>query len=124
MRTNERGKPWERDCENPELCAACGGECCKRSPGKTWPSDWPDLRRALVSALLSTLWATDFATYDGGRIYFIRPAIRDHAGIVDAGCALSLKDRPWECRRLEPRMGGFGRGPMHCWGHGSQQIEK
>jgi len=127
------------DYENQELCALCGGACCRRCPGATHPSDWPErnFRAALVTALVRGFYALDYGMYEGPeeskQVFYVRPSIRGSAKVVEAswggqcafladnGCVLDLDKRPAECRHMEPRMAGFGYGPLHCWGHGSRR---
>jgi Fe-S-cluster containining protein len=128
--------------ENAELCTRCSGACCKNSPGLTHPSDWPP---TLVSALADTLdsgyYAVDWreAENDEEAIYYVRPAVVQarhypikemiyHGAwggrcvfLTDAGCELSLSQRPLSCRMMEPRKSLFGRGPEHCWAHASHK---
>lgn len=49
----------------PEICAACGGACCRRAPGIAHPEDFgapdrADLRRRVEAALASGRWAVDW----------------------------------------------------------------
>lgn len=51
--------------ERPDLCAPCGGACCKRLPGASSPKDWgaPDrsmMRERLLLAIGSGRWALDW----------------------------------------------------------------
>lgn len=114
----------------PEICAACGGACCRRAPGIAHPEDFgapdrADLRRRVEAALASGRWAVDWWEGDPRpaphrrrlpRALFVRPAragfegsIFDPAWVGSActflgedGCALAHDDRPHECRSLEP----------------------
>jgi hypothetical protein len=127
--------------ENLDLCRQCGGTCCKRQPGETDRSDWPDdLLAALTQALISLRYAVDWREADGDEeaLYFVRPAIAwspryepkpaidgSWGGtctfLRDDGCELPLRRRPPGCRMMEPRSGRFGYGENHCWGHASHR---
>src|SRR5207244_12084374 len=100
--------------QNPELCARCGGHCCKTFPGGSTPGDWgaPDsdqMRSRLREALATGNWVIDRAGY-------VRPTSR---GAVDpaadrwgecvflekSGCRLSYELRPFGCRDFTPAEG-------------------
>jgi len=115
---------------NPNLCKECGGECCKQMPGIYSPEDFgtteetieKNLTKALETKLLSIDWwegdpRENICSIDKLRkAYFIRPATKDNKrGLFDPswggecvfltenGCTLQSKDRPYECRMLEPK---------------------
>lgn len=104
--------------EKPEVCAECGGACCKRMSGGTFPEDFgPDVEKNLREAFAAGSWSIDW--WDGelnGAVapLFVRPRHKD-APVVDGswggecifleedGCSLSPEDRPTTCRELEPK---------------------
>ena len=112
--------------ERPDICGPCGGVCCKFVPGIALPTDfgnhpleiWPNVRRSL----LTKKWAIDYYESDDDfyPAYYIRPAIKNHNWPVDAawggdgecvfltskGCSFFYKDRPFQCRKLEPKKNG------------------
>jgi hypothetical protein len=89
---------------------------------------------AVGGALIEGHYAVDYVQRGQSQIYYVRPAISGRDMVIDAawggrcvflsddGCRLHLRHRPAQCRGLEPRMGGFGYGVVHCWGHGSQRM--
>lgn len=111
-----------------EVCAACGGQCCKTMPGTAMPDDFgsPDeLRDKLREALATGNWAVDWwegdpTGGDRGCSYYVRPATKDKAGggwILDAswggrcvfhtsnGCSI-FETRPSGCRGVKPSKDG------------------
>jgi len=46
--------------ERPDICAACGGKCCLRAPGVSFPEDWglpgEEGEERLAAALASGRW--------------------------------------------------------------------
>lgn len=115
---------------NPELCAQCGGRCCRTMPGETTPDDFMhsgDLCDNVLQALESGKWVIDWwegdprgLDYDNPDYissgYYLRPrAKNDRAGnfcpswggectfLSIDGCTLDPEDRPTSCRLLEPR---------------------
>lgn len=109
-----------KDCENRDICAECGGTCCKQLPGAAMPADFGGADLGLLTeAFKSGKWAVDWwegdpTDGDLDRAYWIRPAIRGGHNLFDPswggtcifhgddGCALDLQDRPQECRELQP----------------------
>lgn len=113
--------------EAPATCSACGGKCCKNSPGITSPEDWgaPDesvMRANLAAAFQTGLYCIDWweghpETGDYSTSgYYVRPAQKGHerqlrhAGwggectfLGPRGCERSFLDRPYECRAMVPR---------------------
>jgi Fe-S-cluster containining protein len=111
---------------NPDLCAACGGSCCKQMPGSVHPAD---VTRDQVRAMLASgRYAVDW--WDGdprssadipdgqelAQAYFLRPATQGQEGckydpswggpctfLAEDGCTLVPSARPYQCRLLEPR---------------------
>jgi Fe-S-cluster containining protein len=121
----------------PNLCAPCGGKCCKTIPGCAYPEDFPT-KEVLQAALDSGRWCIDWWEGDAreghtelSKTYYVRPAIKGYEGVRHHpswggectflgknGCELSVLDRPTECRSLEPRVNG-------CYthnGHGKQSA--
>lgn len=108
---------------NYELCADCGGKCCKVLAGGAFPEDFKlPLLDSLVGALCSGDWAVDWWEGDPRKgknelaiCYFIRPAHTNAVGevkdpswggvcvfLTDIGCKLPEQDRPKSCRHLKP----------------------
>lgn len=114
--------------ENKELCAKCGGKCCKTYAGAYHPDDFNhELTDAWLQDLLegnhaypdgkpilvSIDWAEGVKDGPDGRGYFLRPR---HAGgdivdpswgaecyhLTETGCDLSFDERPWRCKLKEP----------------------
>ena len=116
--------------EAPEICAKCGGKCCKRLPGGAVPADFgKPLLENLAKALATGDWAIDwhYRNIFGDNMeptYYIRPAIRAEEGeeyplyhyavrgdgkcifLTPSGCRLPFAQRPTECRMLEPSEDG------------------
>lgn len=88
---------------HPDVCGPCGGECCKRFPGASFPHDWgktPEkIQSSLLDALMTGQWCLDIwdgdpksrwakATDDHGpgdgrsRSYYVRPAVKGREGHV------------------------------------------
>lgn len=106
--------------ENPEICAKCGGKCCKKYSGAYHPDDFgisiteDSLEQILHNEdkPVSIDWCN---LYDGpnGRGYYLRPR---HVGgdivdpsyfgqcmnLTDTGCKFSYEDRPTACREMFP----------------------
>lgn len=129
---------------NKELCAKCGGKCCKTIPGVCHPQDFglpSDLGEfKLKESLTSGRYCIDWWEGDvrklpyghpdyRGQCYYIRPACKGKEGQLtdptwnggmctfwelDKGCTLADLDRPTECRMLEP--GDHDKGDR-CQGH-------
>ena len=105
------------------ICAACGGECCRRMAGACSPADiarlFPaaDLRSSVLLALRSGRYAVDWWEAEP-LIPFVRAAVKGHEGrlhhpawagectFFNGGCELSDDDRPHQCRILRPRENG------------------
>lgn len=118
--------PIIADNQNADLCAPCGGKCCKRAPGKYVPSDFGASKDEIIAnvaaALAAGTTALDYyeAHDDIPNIYFPRPAIVGYEGMqVHAswggqcthlqpnGCAMTFARRPFQCRILQPRAGSL-----------------
>lgn len=104
-------------------CQTCKGDCCKRYPGATLPSQWgdgePDWDR-VEQALLSGEWVIDWwdSYPDPNNRYYIRPATTEShvfdgnmwgntkpcTFLTDEGCRLSESERPAECLSLSPQI--------------------
>lgn len=129
---------------SPQVCAECGGMCCKSLPGITSPEDWgaPDkdqMQTRLTEALGSGRYSIDW--WDGdprkgkhririSKGYFVRPATKRNSGgiydpswvgecvfLADDGCTLEHEQRPLECRYLEPKLPAI-REKSGCDSHG------
>lgn len=111
----------------PDVCAACGGKCCRSMPGEAFPEDFEGgSYDAVLAALKTGNWAVDWwegdpreGSYELRRGYYLRPRTIGAHDILDpswggpcvfwmpsTGCELEPKDRPRSCRELEPVAGG------------------
>ena len=126
--------------EKKELCAACGGKCCKGMPGSAFPSDFGELLLdALVEKFQSGLWVIDWwegdprgKGYRMAQSYFVRPAIKGANALFhpswggeciflsEDGCTLPSDERPLGCKRLEPG----GHSPCMYHGDGTGKNAK
>jgi Fe-S-cluster containining protein len=102
--------------ERPDLCAACGGECCRTRPGLEEPERF--LAAADPAGALAARLATgDWVLAGVGGVRCPRPAtVAERASgrvftgaenspcvyVGPAGCALLHPERPRMCRDLEP----------------------
>lgn len=114
----------EKNYLNHEACKRCEGSCCKNMPGIAIPEDFGQpLLDNLVKAFGTGDWAIDWWEGDPvedreeiDRGYYIRPKIKGVNKIYHGawggicvfftegqGCKLSDKDRPAQCRLLEPK---------------------
>lgn len=119
--------------ERPDLCAPCGGSCCKQMPGSATPEDFGAPDRAVMvtrirSALASGLWSIDWweGDLDGhDSPNYLRPATVSGRGRIfdpswggacvfhrEDGCAI-FPSRPSGCRGLEPNKDSHGCTPRH-----------
>jgi Fe-S-cluster containining protein len=114
--------------DNEKVCAACGGECCKRFPGSAFPEDFglPEDTSRIREALKSGRWCIDWWEGDSTgkregawRTLFVRPAIKGKEGriydpswggectfLTNSGCSIDSDHRPLGCKKLEPKGGG------------------
>jgi len=113
----------------PDICAACGGKCCKNMPGECHPMDFDrPLDVSLYAAFTSGIYVVDWwegdpregMDYDDedymDRALYVR--VRGHddgPGVFhpawfgnqcillrEEGCILAPESRPMSCRMLEP----------------------
>jgi hypothetical protein len=105
-----------------EICAACGGNCCKALPGAMYPEQVSDVLELLKTGRYSVDWWEGDPREDEDeheRGYYLRPATKNREGaIMDAswggectflgehGCELGEDQRPMECLSLIPGMPG------------------
>jgi len=107
--------------QNPQLCAECGGKCCRHYAGAAWPDDFDEpLAESLDAALASGEWAIDWweGELDGMESpYFVRPRHKNEPIVhgswggecvffTGQKCRLPFEKRPRGCRLLEPRADG------------------
>ena len=129
--------------ENAEICAECGGWCCKQMPGIFTPKqigapNKKKLRENLLTLLKTGKYSIDWWEGDPredideiNRVYFFRPATKRALGrvqdaswggecalLTDSGCELSWKERPDECKYIIPISAG------HCERHKKARIKK
>ena len=100
--------PYAECAESKLLCSWCGGKCCKRGPGKAWPSDFnPDVEAGVRAALATGRWEIVESWAIPGDAFYPRPRMtRDMDGWCTfwhmvSGCELPYAKRPRECRLLE-----------------------
>ena len=106
----------ETNNENQKICGECGGQCCRNIPGCCFPEDLgPDLEGELRRRLKSGRYSIDW--YESSEPqYYLRPATAEKRGYLRdpswggvcnffhrIRCELEWKDRPKECRLLEPK---------------------
>lgn len=118
---------------NTEVCAECGGRCCKFYPGGAFPDDFAKpLIKSLMEAFKSGKWAIDRHEGDDPdeREHYIRPAVKGVNRLFDpswggecvfltsSGCELSPEKRPTQCRMLEPKA-----DPEKCISHAGAKWE-
>lgn len=91
----------------PEICALCGGACCRHMPGAAFPTDFgsPFNPRKLDEAIGSGYWAIDWWEGDPrikkdelGRAYFVRARVKGKP-IIDPswGGECVFSGRGWLC---------------------------
>ena len=117
--------------EDKNICAECGGGCCKSYAGAYHPAD---LRHEITEEFLESLfdsaieippvsidWYENFNEY-GRKGFYIRPR---HVGgdevdpsmgapcalLTPTGCSLDWEHRPWQCRVLKPEKNHVCGGP-------------
>jgi len=109
--------------EDLDLCARCGGRCCKESPGRFAPTDFErsgdfDISRVenllhegrasivigLIKALNSPMAPIFMLKYRGkgkGELEFFCSDV-ECIGLTAQGCSFSLDERPFECAAIVP----------------------
>ncbi len=114
---------------NEKLCAKCGGQCCKVCPGALSPEDLTKpLKAALIALFKTGKYAIDwYEAEEQG--YYIRAAVKDNNNLfdptwggecvflTDSGCELSLENRPYQCRMVEPVP-----DPKNCISHSGSKY--
>ncbi len=106
-----------------EICSLCAGACCKKIPGIYHPDDFKGrLNSKTLSELIDRrevavdVWDIDDETTK--EIYYLRPPTVNHSGydyidrswggkcvhLTATGCKLPDKDKPLQCRSLEPHV--------------------
>lgn len=120
---------------NYELCAACKGKCCTKTPGLYLPEDFKEeLTPEFIVKLLDTGKIsidyyigdpkediyTSIAMDDFADRYYLRPRITDGPAIngsslgtcinwtKEKGCSLTEDERPYQCRMLKPSVDSDG----------------
>lgn len=99
--------------EDPKLCSACGGYCCKKAPGVALPEDFgKNPRVQLRRALAGGEWvANSYIDWNpDAEQYFMQPATKtgvfgegECIFLSDKGCFLPLGRRPFACRTMVPK---------------------
>lgn len=114
--------------EKPNLCAECGGKCCKSYPGDCFPGDFDNDPAKIKTAIEGGMYAIDWwvgdprSDYDDDDdftpFFFVRPAVKGLEGMVysplekgvctflEGLCILKPHSRPRGCREIEPRREG------------------
>jgi Fe-S-cluster containining protein len=97
MKTHKENK------ENKEICSKCGGACCKGIPGAAFPGDFGYNKNKMKRALKSESWMVGRTMLDN--LPFIVPVQKFDGSCIflkSNGCQLKFKDRPFECKTLNP----------------------
>lgn len=101
---------------NKKLCMDCGGHCCKKMPGATFPSDFGKSKKEIMENVRKILatgkFGIDWWEAEKPR-YYVRPKTQGESKLFnsswggvciffnqDKGCNLNFRDRPRECRYL------------------------
>lgn len=103
------------------ICAECGGECCKSSPGIYSPGQIEPFTLDRIMQMIRNeqcavdYWEGDIESSDlYSCIYYVRPAGKGAKRLVDPsweqecvqltpnGCKLSTNNRPLQCLALVP----------------------
>lgn len=91
-----------------EMCARCGGSCCRVQAGHCLPSEFESaeaVRAAVVSGKYTIVLLLD--EHIMARV--VRPHYKDperRTGCIfhrEDGCELPFSERPYGCRMLKPR---------------------
>lgn len=119
----------ESKTTNYELCAKCGGACCKRHPGSYIPGDFDDnITVDFIYQLLynrTIIIERAIMTNNDKNIIGVRPrSIKDPKDSyftdmsysnktcsnwnADTGCSLDYASRPYQCRMLVPEVNRKG----------------
>lgn len=109
--------------DNPTICKACGGKCCRKHPGALFPSDVgsPPTVEAVCKLLRTGRYVVDWWEGDPrkdcndlGQAYFLRARATNDTELRSPswagqcvfwgadGCELEAANRPTQCRALEP----------------------
>ena len=98
-----------------EICAVCGGYCCKHMGCHYSPTDFSDLSfEALKSQIEKGGISIDWWVSGGTREYYLRarhvgePVVKGSWGgrcvnLTDTGCSLSWEERPLGGKALKPQ---------------------
>lgn len=117
--------------EDKNICAECGGACCKSYAGAYHPADFRhEITEAFLESLLDPVikippvsidWYENFEE-PGKKGFYIRPR---HVGgdevdpsygascalLTPTGCSLDWDHRPWQCRASKPEKNHVCGGP-------------
>jgi hypothetical protein len=109
--------------EDLNLCARCGGLCCKRAPGRYSPDDFADEGGVSVAVITRALEGgnasinTSFITVPGRKVAPLftvaargvrKPELSlcdgemKCARVSSSGCDIELDERPFECAAMVP----------------------
>lgn len=108
-----------KECAGMELCAECGGRCCKSMGCHFSPNDFDDLSIESLEKILSEgdvsidWWEGDVTGGNLDKTYFLRMRHVDAkivdpswggrcVALTDSGCRLSFEKRPLGGRALIP----------------------
>lgn len=111
----------------PDLCAPCGGKCCKSLPGINAPEDFGATKKEMLGRIVEALKTGRYSIdwYEGDPrpvkkqklelVRFVRPATKHAVGklldpswggectfLTENGCSFEHDQRPFGCRSLEP----------------------
>lgn len=105
--------------ERPDLCAPCGGRCCRNGPGIAAAADFGRTPQAIGREVRRRLRIGTWKLDGDSEVVFMRPANTEDGsspwGIDEGapcvflgthGCSLTFADRPKQCRDVTPRGAG------------------
>lgn len=109
----------DRFVENHEICALCGGLCCKTYPGMYLsPERFERIYGKVASDNFLSLLERHGLTFKvclGIPIPIPRFTERGCVFLDDAGCRLSFSERPCECLLFVPVEETVIEGEIHCY---------
>jgi len=129
--------------ENKELCRKCGGQCCKHGAGGWFPGDLPPITEELLNDMLDNGYQFDWwegnptkeEKHNDKTAYYLRPQHTNSIGKVrnpswggqcvflgDSGCTKTWKDRPTQCKALQPNVEEPGTGCYWEDRYGKREI--
>ncbi len=105
--------------ENPQLCALCGGLCCKTYPGMYLsPYRFEEIYGKITSDNFLYLLEQNFLTFKvcmGVPIPMPKFTGKGCVFLTDSGCKLSSNKRPCECLLFVPVEDTVIEGEIRCY---------